>query len=49
MNTLKKIIIRWAIKQIRKNVIPTMNYSELESWGVQDIMKSPNGSNEFII
>lgn len=48
---MKKIIIRWALKQLKRSVKnnPGMSYSELESYGVEDIVTLGSGEKAFII
>lgn len=46
---MKKLIIKWSIKQLIKIYnTPNTSYAELDKYGVADIMKSDLGEPMFI-
>lgn len=49
MNIIKGIIIRWSVKQIKKNVHGGLNYAQLGFYGVEDIVKLENGEDAYIL
>jgi hypothetical protein len=52
MTTVKQFLIRWAFKQFKQELKknPHMNYEELSSYGVADIIKVPGtDENAFVL
>jgi hypothetical protein len=46
---MKKLLIRWAVKQLKKNVRSDMTYHQLAQYGVQDIVQIVGSGTAYIL
>ena len=51
MKNIKKVIIRWALRQLKKEVKknPKIDYENLSKYGVQDILKNENTGEDMFL
>lgn len=48
---MKKLIIRWTLKVLKKELrkLPNMSYAQLEAYGIEDVLTTVSGEKAIIL